>query len=151
MLSGIGPKRELEEHGIKQIADLPVGQNLQDHPQVYAGFRINKPRGQMTTNSLSFLNPLNLAQFYLQGKGVWASNKIGAMGVMPTKVANSDQSHRPGEISSKTYIISLKSNINLIKSCRSVFPSDVIRLWRLWWCGLQRFIQLEPDCVVSSI
>ena len=103
MLSGIGPKRELEEHGIKQIADLPVGENLQDHPQVYAGFRINKPRGQMTTNSVSFLNPLNLAQFYLHGKGVWSSNKIGAMGVMHTKVADSDQYNRPGEISNKTY------------------------------------------------
>ena len=102
MLSGIGPRRELQEHGIKPIVDLPVGKNLQDHPQVYAGFRINKPRGQMTTNSLSFLNPINLAQFYLQGKGVWSSNKIGAMGVMHTKVANSDRSHRPGEISNKT-------------------------------------------------
>ena len=138
MLSGIGPKRELEEHGIKQIADLPVGENLQDHPQVYAGFRINKPQGQMTTNSVSFLNPLNLAKFYLHGKGVWSSNKIGAMGVMHTKVADSDQSDRPGK---QQDIISLKNNI--YKSCRSLFPSNVIRLWRLWWCGLQRLIQLE--------
>lgn len=31
MLSGIGPKEQLQEHGIPLVMDLPVGHNLQDH------------------------------------------------------------------------------------------------------------------------
>lgn len=31
MLSGIGPQQHLAEHGIRAVADLPVGQNLHDH------------------------------------------------------------------------------------------------------------------------
>ena len=38
MLSGIGPKSELQKHGIRQVLDLPVGQNLQDHPIVHTGY-----------------------------------------------------------------------------------------------------------------
>ncbi len=35
MLSGVGPKQELEKHGIKVLHDLPgVGKNLQDHLDV---------------------------------------------------------------------------------------------------------------------
>ncbi len=43
MLSGIGPADHLKEHGIEVIADRPgVGQNLQDHLEVYFQFAAKK-------------------------------------------------------------------------------------------------------------
>ncbi|XP_044581263.1 glucose dehydrogenase [FAD, quinone]-like [Cotesia glomerata] len=36
MLSGVGPKNHLENLGIKVLADLPVGKNLQDHVSMAA-------------------------------------------------------------------------------------------------------------------
>jgi choline dehydrogenase len=44
MLSGIGPAAQLKEHGIEVIADRPgVGQNLQDHLEVYIQQECTQP------------------------------------------------------------------------------------------------------------
>jgi choline dehydrogenase len=44
MLSGIGPGRHLAEHGLPVIADRPgVGQNLQDHMELYIQQACTKP------------------------------------------------------------------------------------------------------------
>jgi choline dehydrogenase len=44
MISGIGPKETLNEHGINVISDLPgVGQNLGDHSVVGIARRVNVP------------------------------------------------------------------------------------------------------------
>ncbi|KAF5007783.1 hypothetical protein FDECE_5907 [Fusarium decemcellulare] len=40
--SGIGPKEELESHGIPVKIDLPVGKNLSDHPCVATKWTVNK-------------------------------------------------------------------------------------------------------------
>ena len=85
-MSGIGPRSELQKHGINQALELPVGQNLQDHCLVYAGVRIGKPDGQMTLDALGLLNPLHLAQFYKMGSGPWSSNGLGVAGVMQTQL-----------------------------------------------------------------
>lgn len=42
MLSGIGPKAELKKHNIPLKADLPVGENLQDHAIVPIFFTFHK-------------------------------------------------------------------------------------------------------------
>ncbi|MEP5151965.1 choline dehydrogenase [Planktotalea sp.] len=44
MLSGIGPAEHLQEHGIEVIADRPgVGQNLQDHLELYIQIAAKQP------------------------------------------------------------------------------------------------------------
>lgn len=42
--SGIGPAADLRALDIEVIADLPVGEGLQEHPAVAVGLRLNEPR-----------------------------------------------------------------------------------------------------------
>ncbi|HSQ79935.1 MAG TPA: GMC family oxidoreductase N-terminal domain-containing protein [Casimicrobiaceae bacterium] len=62
-LSGVGPARLLEGHGIKVIADSPqVGENLQDHYQARTIVRLKR---RMSLND-DVRNPLKLASMGLQ-------------------------------------------------------------------------------------
>ncbi|MGV8987141.1 MAG: GMC family oxidoreductase [Cypionkella sp.] len=50
-LSGVGPAALLQQHGIKVVQDLPgVGENLQDHLQIRAVFKV---KGAKTLNTLA--------------------------------------------------------------------------------------------------
>ena len=49
-LSGIGPAALLKSHGIKVVVDAPVGENLQDHLQIRAVFKV---KGTRTLNTLA--------------------------------------------------------------------------------------------------
>jgi choline dehydrogenase len=42
MRSGIGPKKHLDSLGISVVADLPVGENLVDHPFYYNAYAVNR-------------------------------------------------------------------------------------------------------------
>ncbi|MFY0692126.1 MAG: choline dehydrogenase [Paracoccaceae bacterium] len=76
MLSGIGPAAHLAEHGIEVVADRPgVGQNLQDHLELYIQMAASQP--------VSLFKHWNLpskaligAKWLFTGKGLGASNQF---------------------------------------------------------------------------
>ncbi|CAF1102466.1 unnamed protein product [Rotaria sordida] len=65
LLSGIGPREELQKHQIPVIVDLPgVGKNLQDHITPILVYQT-----QISTLSSRDLTPENLQKWATQGKG----------------------------------------------------------------------------------
>ncbi|CAH1781179.1 unnamed protein product [Owenia fusiformis] len=54
LLSGIGPKQHLKDIGIPVVADLPVGENLQDHPTVDPITFFTKAHGITENEALSW-------------------------------------------------------------------------------------------------
>lgn len=67
MLSGIGPQDHLRSLGIPLVADLPVGNNLQDHiyPSVY--FDIDKPVSILQRDVVTAMSVQN---YFLRGRGL---------------------------------------------------------------------------------
>lgn len=85
MLSGIGPADHLREHEISVQQRLPgVGQNLQDHLTAYVVYKATKGETLDDADSVTRL-PLNLAQFYLFGRGPLTSNIAEAAGFIRTE------------------------------------------------------------------
>jgi choline dehydrogenase-like flavoprotein len=79
MLSGIGPKRHLSEHGIKCVADNShVGSNLQDHPAVLTAHRLKESAGRICISDEIYDDSANvkllpLLNWALFGKGALTS------------------------------------------------------------------------------
>ena len=71
MASGIGPAAHLAEHGIAMVADLPVGQNLQDHCDII----INRRADSNELLGLSLPGGLKLAR----GIGQWHQHRTGVL------------------------------------------------------------------------
>lgn len=94
MLSGIGPKDELQLHGIPVVHDLPgVGKNLQDHLDIT--LMIRETSGEAISLSPSALPRMivDLFRFLFKRRGVLASNasEAGGFVCLPGEAAD-----RPG-------------------------------------------------------
>lgn len=80
MLSGIGPAEHLAEHGIELRADRPgVGQNLQDHLELYVQMAATQPVSLAKYWNLTG-KALVGAQWMLTGTGPGASNQFESAG-----------------------------------------------------------------------
>jgi choline dehydrogenase len=85
MLSGIGPAKHLGEHGIAVMADRAgVGQNLQDHLELYVQFAASKPVSIAPYWSL-WGKALVGAQWLFTKTGLGASNNFEACGFIRSK------------------------------------------------------------------
>lgn len=85
MLSGIGPAEHLREHGIEPIHDLPgVGQNLQDHLEIYLQMACTQPISLFKYYNL-WGKAITGAQWLLTRTGLGASNHFEAGGFIRSK------------------------------------------------------------------
>lgn len=74
-LSGIGPREELEKHGIPVLADLPgVGQNLQDRYEVCVVNEMNFPNWEVLKGATFSRGDAQYAEWETNGTGVYGGN-----------------------------------------------------------------------------
>ena len=95
LLSGIGPKDQLQSHNIDVRADLPgVGENLQDHVMTSL-WVISENDEQLGVSPFALVNPISYLKYLIWGKGPLVSNGIEAGAVLRTKVSDKDPYKRP--------------------------------------------------------
>ena len=88
LLSGIGPKGHLEDVGIPVMADLPVGENLQDHIMVPVGYVAPRiPINETISLSEQHARSVSsLFQFFLTGSGPLSVSPAEAHAFLDTGV-----------------------------------------------------------------
>ncbi|VCU62077.1 Choline dehydrogenase [Tritonibacter mobilis] len=84
-LSGIGPAALLKRHGIDVLRDAPVGENLQDHLQIRAVFKVNGTRTLNTLASNLFGKALIGAEYLFK--------RSGPMSMAPSQLGAFTRSH----------------------------------------------------------
>jgi choline dehydrogenase len=79
-LSGIGPAALLQSHGIEVLRDAPVGENLQDHLQIRAVYKVNGTRTLNTLASSLWGKAMIGAEYALKRSGPMsmAPSQLGA-------------------------------------------------------------------------
>jgi len=86
MLSGIGPSEHIKEHGIQLQHELPgVGQNLQDHLEIYMQMACTQPISLFKFYNL-WGTAITGAQWMFSKTGLGASNHFEAGGFIRSRI-----------------------------------------------------------------
>lgn len=91
-LSGIGPKKDLEKLSIPLVADLPVGENLQDHVLTFVDYKTDVP--DLTVQATSMLDPTEFFKLFTSGGSKLSDNAVAINGFINSKI-NNDSYKRP--------------------------------------------------------
>lgn len=81
-LSGIGPSHVLNPLNISIVQELDVGINLQDH--VTTGLDLIAFDSSFNINPTDMLNPLNILDYFIKGKGPFTSPGCEVVGFLST-------------------------------------------------------------------
>ncbi|CAH1783757.1 unnamed protein product [Owenia fusiformis] len=87
LLSGIGPKKHLKEMGIPVVADLPVGENMEDHPSTDILTFFTKVDAITEHQAFSLLETW---KYKLFGTGVWKNPLANLMYFMKSPYQQDD-------------------------------------------------------------
>lgn len=81
LLSGVGPRSEIEKHGIELVHELPgVGENLQDHLDIHITC-LDKTRTSLSFHISALLRLLvDAYQYFFKHRGEFTSNYTQAVG-----------------------------------------------------------------------
>ncbi|XP_014281381.1 glucose dehydrogenase [FAD, quinone] [Halyomorpha halys] len=87
MLSGIGPKKDLNSLNIPVVADLPAGKNLHEHLGTPTLLFLINTTDSYNVPKLLLRSPFDFIQWYRGVKNIYANNGAEALGYMMTKYA----------------------------------------------------------------
>ncbi|XP_022162632.1 glucose dehydrogenase [FAD, quinone]-like isoform X4 [Myzus persicae] len=78
--SGIGPAHQLKPLEIPVIADLAVGENLQDH--IITGLDMITLEKSLGLTFKDFISPINIYKYFFKGTGIWTHPGCEAVGLL---------------------------------------------------------------------
>jgi len=118
MLSGVGPKAHLEQHGVRVVKELPgVGRNLQEHAAVMMNAIVKTPA---TYNAETMSSWKTRAEYAIYGTGPLASGGVSTVAYARTESNPKEQTYPDVQL------IFISSMLNLLFKMKPEFEQEAI-------------------------